>query len=186
MIYFTSDDHFFHKNILEYCSRPWSNVDDMNQGLVERWNEVVKNDKDLVYVEGDVAMHGKRAIEFLARCRGRKRLIRGNHDFDIVKKGAHLFEWIRDYYEVTPDEDPTLKVVLFHYPIEVWNNRHRGWLHFHGHSHGSTRADRLIQGRVDIGVDCWDWKPVTFEQARARAMSYKSDIADHHDPADPR
>jgi calcineurin-like phosphoesterase family protein len=247
--YFTSDPHFTHRNVISHCNRPWlvgaelgvayRDVDAMNEELVERWNAVVKNDSDRVFILGDIAMNGKKAVEFLRRCRGRKCLVRGNHDHDIVKKAPELFEWIKDYYVLTVDaapwcevcenkqkfgeyvaengelvrysnpcekcgragpETPFLygdihwngtaikktphKVVLFHFPIEVWDGKHRGWLHFHGHSHGNLR--RTIRGRVDVGMDCWDWRPVTFEEARERALSYAPEVGDHHDYEDPR
>jgi calcineurin-like phosphoesterase family protein len=193
--YFTSDPHFTHRNVISHCNRPWlvdaelgvayRDVDAMNEELVERWNAVVKNDSDRVFILGDIAMNGKKAIEFLRRCRGRKCLVRGNHDHDIVKKAPELFEWIKDYYVLTVDgTEQQHKVVMFHFPIEVWDGKHRGWLHFHGHSHGNLR--RTIRGRVDVGMDCWDWRPVTFEAARERALSYAPEVGDHHDYEDPR
>lgn len=184
MIYFISDLHIHHARVIDYCNRPWANVESMNAGLIRRWNDTVKSDDDIVYILGDGAMNGKRAVvECFEQLRGRKRLVRGNHDHDLVKKGGHLFEWVRDYYEATVDVgegDVGNKAVLFHFPIEVWNGKPRGWLHFHGHSHGSTPRRRLIRGRVDVGVDCFNGYPVTFAEARAKALSYGAVAEDHH------
>lgn len=185
MIYFTSDLHFWHRAIIEptHSNRPWATMESMNEGLIRKWNDTVKNDDDIVYVVGDGAMNGKKAVACFERLRGRIRFVRGNHDHDLIKKGAGRFEWVRDLYEATVDvgpEDVGNKVVLCHYPIEVWNNKHKGWLHFHGHSHGNTPTHRKIRGRVDIGADCWDFRPVTFAEARARAMSYRNERGDHH------
>lgn len=81
MIFFTSDTHFNHSNILKYCSRPWKTVEEMNEGLIKNWNEVVGHD-DTVYHLGDFAMGNRKTIpEILSMLNGRIVLIRGNHDF---------------------------------------------------------------------------------------------------------
>lgn len=79
--YFTSDTHFNHTNILTYCARPWSTVEEMNEGLIQNWNEVV-GPEDTVYHLGDFAMGNRKLIpEILSRLNGRIVLVRGNHDF---------------------------------------------------------------------------------------------------------
>lgn len=79
-IYFIGDTHFFHKNIINYCQRPFKTVEQMNDFIVNRWNSVVSK-HDIVYVVGDFALCGKdRIIEITKRLNGRKRLVLGNHD----------------------------------------------------------------------------------------------------------
>lgn len=82
-LWFTADLHFGHARILEYCTgraKLWSSVEEMNRGLVERWNAVVSL-KDHVMILGDLAM-GKRAetVPLLRECNGTKDLVPGNHD----------------------------------------------------------------------------------------------------------
>ena len=54
MIWFTSDLHFNHLNILKYepKSRPFENVAEMNEALIKNWNDRVKPE-DTVFVLGD-------------------------------------------------------------------------------------------------------------------------------------
>jgi calcineurin-like phosphoesterase family protein len=57
MDYFTADLHFWHKNVIEYCNRPWQDVPSMNEGLINNWNEVV-HAGDTVYILGDFSFGG--------------------------------------------------------------------------------------------------------------------------------
>lgn len=79
-IFLIGDLHFYHQNIIKYCSRPYKDTDDMNEQLIKNWNSVVRKN-DIVYVVGDFALCGKnKIIEIGQRLNGRKRLIMGNHD----------------------------------------------------------------------------------------------------------
>jgi len=97
--WFTSDLHLGHANIIGYCDRPWPDVEAMDRGLVERWNEVVA-DGDEVWVLGDVAMgrieHSLGLIRSLA---GTKLLVPGNHDRCWPGRGSSAADWARQYRE---------------------------------------------------------------------------------------
>lgn len=175
--FFTADQHFNHKTIIEYVERPFGSVEEMNDGLIERWNSVVRRG-DTVYVLGDFALCGPtKAIGFLRALNGFIRLVPGGHD-----KG-----WLTNRVRVECEgllvvEAPLISkrlgavyVTLCHYPLLSWERSHYGALHFHGHTHGTIgasarSADKLFppgQGpgcRVDVGVDCWDFKPVALDQ----------------------
>ena len=79
-IWFTSDTHFGHKNILIYESdaRPFETLEEMHEVLIDRWNSVVR-DGDTVYHLGDFAF-GQQWVSIAERLKGRKKLIMGNHD----------------------------------------------------------------------------------------------------------
>ncbi len=80
MIYFVSDTHFNHKNIIDYCNRPFNSVDEMNNVLIQNWNATVSNN-DIIYHLGDFALGRKDTImEITSNLNGKKYLIRGNHD----------------------------------------------------------------------------------------------------------
>ena len=151
-VFFTSDTHFSHKNILKYCSRSYPTIEDMDAGLVELWNQTV-SPTDTVYHLGDFG--GKAALPILPRLNGSKHLITGNHDPEIIRSAP---EWISSqaYLEIKIE---CYRIILFHYPILEWNASHYGSLHFHGHLHGSM-ANR--PQTCDVGVDCWAMKPVSF------------------------
>lgn len=79
-IFFIGDMHFMHRNIIKYCNRPFSDIEDMTEKLIKNWNSVVGKN-DIVYVVGDFALCRKqKIIEICQRLNGRKRLILGNHD----------------------------------------------------------------------------------------------------------
>ena len=99
-IFFYSDPHFGHKNVIKYCNRPFEDVAHMKEELIRRYNEVV-GPNDLVYWLGDCFFCGvKEATEIMARLNGKKVLIRGNHDrksekmlqigFDAVLENAEI------------------------------------------------------------------------------------------------
>lgn len=78
-IFFTSDTHFGHANIIKFCKRPFLNVDDMNEALVENWNKVVPED-GIVFHLGDFAFGGSNVWnEITPRLNGQIHLILGNH-----------------------------------------------------------------------------------------------------------
>lgn len=79
-IFVIADTHFDHKNIIDYCNRPFSSVQEMNKTLIKNWNETVSN-KDIVVHLGDFAFGNKQsATEICKKLNGRKMLIKGNHD----------------------------------------------------------------------------------------------------------
>lgn len=81
-IYLISDTHFGHRNIIDYCNRPFKDTMQMNLAMAEKWNSTVKDD-DIVYHLGDVYMGWNEPwtpLEFLSKLKGRKRLVLGNHD----------------------------------------------------------------------------------------------------------
>lgn len=173
-IYFTSDLHLHHSNIIKYCNRPYSSVEEMDQALLDNWNSVVKPG-DSVYVLGDLLFNPQpRTQEILSQMKGQKFLVLGNHDKHL-RKDARVtkhFAWVRDYYELKikhPVTGESNKVVLCHYPMAVWNRAHRGSYHLHGHCHGTyppglpTTTDR---GKLlDVGVDVHNYTPLSLEQA---------------------
>jgi calcineurin-like phosphoesterase family protein len=157
-VYFTSDPHFDHRNIIKYCERPFKDVDEMCQSLIHEWNGVVGG-KDTVYLLGDVFMGNNRNLinEVLSQLNGDIILIEGNHDSNQTKQNDRFSE-VTSYKEVSINGK---KVVLFHYPIEEWNGKFKGSFHFHGHSHGNAK---FMRNRFDVGVDSLDYKPASFEE----------------------
>ena len=127
--FYISDLHFGHKNILTYDNRPYFSVSEMDENLINNWNNVVDKD-DFVYILGDVSWYGKlKEDEILNRLNGDKILIRGNHDDNTTS--SYYFQ-VADYMEV---KDGDKKVVLSHYPILSFNGMHHGAIHLYGHVH---------------------------------------------------
>jgi calcineurin-like phosphoesterase family protein len=100
-----SDPHFGHKNICKFTKdddgsplRPWDDVEDMNEEMIEWYNELV-DDGDRVYILGDVCFSAKDMHRFVPRLKGRKCLVPGNHDPVKMRKYFDLFDDVRGYVQ---------------------------------------------------------------------------------------
>lgn len=168
-IYFTSDHHFGHKNIIKFSERPFEDVNEMDEILIQRWNEKV-NPEDEVYHLGDVGLSSSGKLrKILERLNGKIYLINGNHE-KSAQDCHSRFEWIKDYYELVVKDDEFERgeqlIVLFHYAMREWNASHWGTYHLYGHSHGSLPDDPASLS-FDIGVDCHDFYPLSYEEVKA-------------------
>lgn len=167
MIYFTSDLHFHHKKVIEFSSRPFSFVEEMNQALIENWNHRV-TPQDSVYILGDLTLKGTQlAMEALEQLQGKKYLVKGNHDLFVEKDyfNHSLFEEISPYMELRTNHQ---LYVLCHYPMEEWNGYFRDSIHLHGHIHGMPQYNEnqraMGNRRYDVGVDANGYAPVSLEE----------------------
>lgn len=173
-LFFSSDLHFGHGNSIKFCNRPFKNVDDMNKGLIDNWNNVV-GEKDIVWTLGDFAfMSIDEIIKILGQLNGEHHMILGNHCKQVKNHAKRLIDLglvneIRDYKEISwPGSDGNKqKICLFHYPQRSWNGSHYGSWQLHGHVHGTMEP----YGRsVDVGVDApWvtgyaPYRPISFEE----------------------
>lgn len=148
-IYFTSDLHLRHKNILNFENRPYNTVEEMNEDLINKWNKTVKKN-DLVYHLGDFCFGGyDRWVEIIERLNGKIHMIKGNHDsLDTLKK-LKKNGYIEEYYPVGHYMKINKQVMhLTHYPLEL-GNRPRLWS-LSGHIH-STPSRMLNQ--INLGCD---------------------------------
>ena len=180
-VWFISDTHFGHKNIIKYDNRPFTDVEDMDKAMIDNWNSVVKNG-DLVYHLGDFAFYRdqKQVEAVLAQLKGQKYLIEGNHDHKQVRR-AKGWTNVLDYYELKVDMGGSRKqlICLFHYPMMTWNTAHHESWHLHGHCHGTLKAPETT--RMDVGVPCIDYTPISLE-AVADIMSKRTyGTVDQHD-----
>ena len=182
--YFLSDPHFFHKNVIQYSNRPFHNVDEMNWAIINNINEIVKPDDEL-YILGDFIFGSvERAEEILSVivCKN-LHYIFGNHDRDMDDpRLKRFFKSMGPYKEIkVPDEKGgSQMIVLCHYPILEWNKGHRGSWMLHGHCHGNLKyPDTLKNKRItDVGVDCWNYKPVSYSQLKS--LFKKCEDITHH------
>lgn len=178
--WFTSDLHFGHSNIINYCNRPWETADEMNQGLVDRWNERV-TPLDAVHVLGDLCWgHPAKYADLLKQLNGTKYLTPGNHDtvweghstprhkgilrdcgFEIMPSQWEFHAWPTRAFQVChfPFEDEARHTAAFDEHLPVADGR---WL-LHGHVHGAWTVRRERQ-EINVGVDVWDWAPVSGEE----------------------
>lgn len=172
-VFFTSDLHFGHKNIIRFDNRPFTSVEEMDEVLIHNWNKKVKKN-DLVYILGDISWHkDDKTCEIFERLNGRKILIKGNHD-RVHGKIKNYFEEITDYKEITLSGNK--HITLCHYPIVFFNRHHYGAFMFYGHVHNShewqmTENYKFELEELDIrcnmfnvGTMVHNYEPVTFEE----------------------
>lgn len=161
MIYYTSDHHFFHNNIIKYQNRPYYSVEEMNDDYINKWNSVIKPN-DTIYYLGDFALGGARweRVKIFDSLKGIKHLIRGNHDDSKTLKLG--WESIQDYKEIKDGGD---WVILFHYPLRSWHWKEAGAYHLFGHTHGKMD---VYGNSIDVGVDYpfWRGQPISLESIK--------------------
>lgn len=158
-LWFASDMHFGHNNIIEYCGRLFTSVEDMDEALVSNWNSCVKP-KDTVYHLGDWAFNN---YHHIGRLNGNIISIPGNHDHERVKK-------LRPFITLHQNEvlylkiDKTHRFVLSHYPFEAWRREYK--YHLHGHTHGQSGVKT---NRLDVGIDATKlYRPITLSEVMAQ------------------
>jgi calcineurin-like phosphoesterase family protein len=154
-IYFTSDTHFGHTKVIQYSNRPFSNVEEMDESLITNWNNRVSK-HDTIYHLGDFSF-SRDPAKYFNRLNGNKILIRGNHD---PKQTTCKLPWsaIHNLYEFKYEG---YNLVLCHYVMRVWNKSRYGAIQLYGHSHGTLAG---TSQSTDVGVDCWNYAPVTLEE----------------------
>ena len=171
MVFFTSDLHLGHGNIIDLCNRPFVNVEEMDRVLVENWNRKVKKN-DTVYVIGDIVWDKKKVAYYMEQLTGRKILVIGNHDSHWAKKEEiqNFFEMITPYIEVHLNGHP---ITMCHYPMLEWRSsreilpRKLGY-HIYGHIHNRVADEYIPMYRqfnaLNAGVDVNGFAPVTFDE----------------------
>jgi len=146
-----SDPHFNHANMCNFTNfdgspvRPWDDVNDMDNEMIERWNSRVA-DEDVVIILGDVAIQ-RHGLHYLDKLRGKKRLVGGNHDIFKLKDYLQYFEDIKGVY-VRPSTIGN--ICMTHFPIHT-DSLGKYACNVHGHTHG---AQVMLNGKPDVRYLC--------------------------------
>lgn len=179
-VWFTSDPHYYHKNIIRYSKRPYKDVDEMNEALIVNYNSVVRP-QDTCYFLGDFGFADQKDLKnVVRRLNGQKTAILGNHD--RLKIMLELgFGSVHQYLEIkVPDSEVGMqKIILFHYSMRVWNQSHRGAWQLYGHSHGTLPDDPKLLS-MDVGVDPCGYFPISYEGVKAHMKKKSWKPVDHH------
>lgn len=193
--FFTSDPHFFHKNIKRYCpTRPGDSVAEMNQILIDNINEKIPEDGHL-FLLGDILFCKKRDVEAFAdqifgqiKCKNLY-LIRGNHDYFYKAPGfAKYFQSIEYGMEIKiQDSDArngkSQRIVMCHFPMMTWNQAAYGSFMLHGHCHNSLSEENKKTTRLDVGVDnpLCDYFPVSYKEVKEELKNRNYTPVDCHE-----
>lgn len=178
MIYFTADTHFGHENIIKFCNRPFSDVNEMNECMISAWNARVEKN-DTVFIIGDMFFKSEvPPAEILPLLNGKKHLIVGNHDGRWM---PHLdlnrfFEGVDTYFEY---RDGDRNYVMCHYPLLTYRHENK-WYMIHGHIHNTTDLDfwPLLKSRplvLNAGAEINNFMPVTFDELVVNNERFKND-----------
>jgi len=158
-IFFISDTHFGHGNILNFKNkygnpvRPFSCVEEMDNTLIENWNKVVRP-QDKIYHLGDVAIPRK-GLNCLAKCNGDKVLVRGNHDIFKLKDYVEYFRDVRGYVVIE-------NFLASHIPVHP-ESKGRFKRNIHGHLHGNKLDDSFY---INVSVEQINYTPISFEEIK--------------------
>lgn len=153
-IFVISDTHFYHKNILKFCDRPFSSIEEMNDTMLNNWNNVV-SENDIVYHLGDFGLGNKTKLEnIFDSLNGTKYLIRGNHD---IRSNVHKFNWV-DIYDLTTINYKEKNFVLCHYPMQSWDRMYYGSIHLYGHVHNNVIPIEL-ENMYNVSADVINFTP---------------------------
>ncbi|MBT2760004.1 metallophosphoesterase [Paenibacillus sp. ISL-20] len=145
-VFYTSDTHFCHKNILQHENRPFNDIDEMDTALIEQWNKTVGK-KDTVYHLGDFVFGGITKWEkILSQLNGEIHLVLENHDDKkVVKKIFQYFDSIENMIVRNINKQ---HLFLCHYPIEIGLTPNTYSIHGHIHSRPSSAINQ-----INVGVD---------------------------------
>ena len=173
MIWFTSDLHLSHTNVLKHSNRPFASIEQMNEEIIKKWNKKVAQN-DVIYVLGDVCWNwnSKQINETFSKMNGIKYLIIGNHDKLNHHLKSNVWVEITPYKRIVINDD---RIVLSHYPIAEWDCAWRGAYHLYGHCHGNFNLAEYTKSMphkntrcLDVGVDCHNYEPWSWEEIKER------------------
>lgn len=173
MDYYISDLHFGHENVIPMCNRPFSDIEEMNEKLIENWNKRVHKN-DTVYIIGDFCYRSVlRPEEYLKRLKGSKYLIIGNHDRSWINK-VDLSEYFVGWSSYAVVNTGRGKATLCHFPMLAFE----GKFLIHGHMHNNTQRNywsylKNMERAFNAGVDVNGFMPVTLDELVANNIAFR-------------
>lgn len=179
-IFFTSDLHFGHENVIRFDNRPFDTVEEMDEEMIKHWNAKVGKG-DIVYVLGDFIWKAatNEAVSIIRRLNGQIILIKGNHDRFLHNAAAKkALAGIKDYDDICVilEDGTTRRCILSHYFIPFYNGHRYQAIHLHGHSRLTEEAAEEVRISTELNekgydlkiynVGCmyWNYTPVTLDE----------------------
>lgn len=152
-VFYTSDEHYGHTNIIKYCNRPYKSVDEMNDDMIRRFNEKVPSTGFTIHAGDFYLGYNKRRVQdtIISRLNGQHFFLMGSHDKWMDNRNSH------EIVEFRIDGQP---IVVCHYAMRVWPASHYNSWHLYGHSHGNLPSEGKSH---DIGVDNTGFYPLSHE-----------------------
>lgn len=150
--YVISDHHFYHNNIIEYTNRSFKSVREMNDKMIEKWNNIISKDDTVIY-GGDLLFGSvEKANQLIDDLNGSMMIIKGNHDSfspdnikaPTVEDTILQYDGFRFWYTHRPDNIP-----------DNWTQ----WK-LHGHVHNDMDFIDYQKNRVNVSVEVLDYNPI--------------------------
>jgi calcineurin-like phosphoesterase family protein len=161
-IFVTSDQHFDHANIIKYCKRPFSSVDEMNKALLANWNNAIGK-RDLVFFLGDLAYKGRNINYWLEQLNGNIIFIKGNHD---KSDRIEFFDGYMLNYR-------GIRLYLCHDAEQAPKNWSSWIITGHYHNNDLEKYPFINKERkiANVSVELTDYKPVNLDDLTAKMSS---------------
>lgn len=153
-VFFTSDEHFGHTNIIKYSNRPYPSVAEMDQDLINKFNRKVPKDGYTIHGGDFYLGRDKQTVwdRYVRHLNGKHLFLMGSHDKWLDNTKAHEIVELRINDQL---------IVVCHYAMRVWPASHyNSWL-LYGHSHGRLPSEGKSH---DIGVDNNNYEPISYEE----------------------
>lgn len=182
MLYFTSDLHFSHAKCIKDCKRPFGSVEEMNEMLIQYWNDTVKPQDD-IYVLGDFSLHLPiDSIHALfERLCGHIHLIFGNHDHEITRHRYYFRDVLDSMHALS-----TLRIagdkrlILCHYPLLYWCGDYEDrFIHLYGHLHNNAHDNFIashLRNAYNVGVDMNNYHPVSIDEILEKVKKHNEEL----------
>ena len=174
----TSDQHFNHENIIKYCNRPFSSIEEMNEEMIKRWNAVVSKD-DTVFVLGDFFMGRLTEIkDILLRLNGHIMLVEGNHDKDNRIAKMTSCGNVKNLGPLFSMNYRGIDIVMGHYPIDfdlrnMVSKTSKKMVFLYGHIHNLAPKGLDRGCFYHVGVDTNDFTPVDLDSIIDEVLKYE-------------
>ena len=174
-ILFTSDEHYGHSNIIKFCNRPFSNVNEMDDILIKNHNKIANENTITVHI-GDFSFHNvKIIIDIINQLEGKHLFISGCHDKILENQWNKIISECQQKLYTTRIPEPILNIKVdnisitcCHYAMRRWPASHYDTWHLFGHTHCRLES----YGKCfDIGVDCNNYKPYTFQDVEQKMLN---------------
>lgn len=166
MIWFTADEHYGHRNIIDYCERPYDSVEDMDESLIANHNSRVGKHDTTIHA-GDFTLVKNRKIvwtKYIDRLNGNHVFLRGSHDY--------WMNGLKGFDQIWEKKIGKHYVVVCHYAMRTWARSHYNSWQLYGHSHGKLNP---VGKQHDIGVDNNIFFPVSMDQITQIMMNDRPD-----------
>lgn len=152
--WFTADEHYAHKNIIHYCNRPFSTIEEMDETIIRNFNSVVFKNDTVIHAGDFTLLKDREEIykKYINRLNGKHIFLIGSHDY-WLRSTHNSYIWERkilDHY-----------FVVCHYAMRTWARSHYNSIQLYGHSHGNLNP---IGKQHDIGVDNNNFFPLSAKQ----------------------